>query len=296
VSTLPVAFGEKMVLRIFDPELAGVELADLGFFARELALFEKLIRRPHGILLVTGPTGSGKTTTLYAALRVLATEDVNICTIEDPIEMVFEKVNQTAVQPALGLSFAESLRTLLRQDPDIIMVGEIRDLETAQNAIQAALTGHLVFSTLHTNDSASAVTRLLDLGVPHFLIAPTLTGLIAQRLLRRVCPSCAAERLLLPAEAAELGLSLPEGEAQVVRHGTGCADCRQTGYRGRSAIYEMFEVTDPIRELILARASSTQIMRQAQLDGMLTLRQAAVRMLLDGTTSFEEVLAVTGQG
>jgi general secretion pathway protein E len=295
ISTLPVAFGEKVVLRIFDPAIAEVTLAELGFFERDLALFEKLIRQPHGIILVTGPTGSGKTTTLYAALRVLATEDVNISTIEDPIEMVFERVNQTAVQPAVGLGFAESLRTLLRQDPDIIMVGEIRDLETAQNAVQAALTGHLVFSTLHTNDSAGAVTRLMDLGVQHFLIAPTLTGLIAQRLLRRVCSSCAVERLLLPSEARELGIAFDEGATTVVRHGTGCAECRQTGYRGRSAIYEMCEITEPIRELILARASSAQIKRQAQQDGMLTLRQAAVKQLLDGITSFEEVLAVTGQ-
>ena len=293
VSTLPVAFGEKVVLRIFDPEIASLSLADLGFFEPELHLFQKLIAQPHGIILVTGPTGSGKTTTLYTALRTLAREDTNISTIEDPIEMIFERINQTAVQPSLGLSFADSLRTLLRQDPDIIMVGEIRDLETAQNAIQAALTGHLVFSTLHTNDAAGAITRLIDLGAQHFLLASTLTGLIAQRLVRQVCPSCAAERLLTDSERRELDLELSSPNP-VVRHGVGCIECRHTGYRGRSAIYEMFEVNESMRELISARASAEKIKQQALHDGMLTLRQAAIRKMLQGVTSFEEVLAVTG--
>ena len=293
VSTLPVAFGEKVVLRIFDPEIANLQLSDLGFVPRDLQLFERLIRQPHGIILVTGPTGSGKTTTLYAALRTLATDDVNITTIEDPIEMIFEKINQTAIQPSIGVTFAESLRTLLRQDPDVIMVGEIRDLETARHAIQAALTGHLVFSTLHTNDAASGVTRLLDLGAQHFLLSSTLLGLVAQRLVRKVCPRCAQERLLTDSEVEELGVRLPAGPV-LVNHGAGCVDCRHTGYHGRSAIYEVFEINEAINRLVLARASSGAIKEQARKDGMHTLREAAVSKMLQGITSFEEVLAVTG--
>jgi general secretion pathway protein E len=293
VSTLPVAFGEKVVLRIFDPEIANLRLSDLGFVARDLQLFEQLIRHPHGIILVTGPTGSGKTTTLYTALRTLATDEVNVTTIEDPIEMIFEKINQTAIQPSVGVTFAESLRTLLRQDPDVIMVGEIRDLETARHAIQAALTGHLVFSTLHTNDAASGVTRLLDLGAQHFLLSSTLLGLVAQRLVRKVCPRCAEERLLTDSEVEELGVQLEPGPV-LVNHGAGCADCRHTGYHGRSAIYEIFEINEAINRLILARATSGQIKEQARRDGMFTLREAAVAKMLQGITSFEEVVAVTG--
>ncbi len=293
VSTLPVAFGEKVVLRIFDPEIANLQLSDLGFVARELNLFERLIRQPHGIILVTGPTGSGKTTTLYTALRALATDDINITTIEDPIEMIFEKINQTAIQPSIGVTFAESLRTLLRQDPDVIMVGEIRDLDTARHAIQAALTGHLVFSTLHTNDAASGVTRLLDLGAQHFLLSSTLLGLVAQRLVRKICPRCAEERLLTDSEVEELGVQLEPGPV-LVNHGAGCVDCRHTGYHGRSAIYEVFEINETIDRLILARATSGQIKEQARRDGMSTLREAAVAKMLQGITSFEEVLAVTG--
>ena len=294
ISTLPVAFGEKLVLRIFDPDIVHDDLARLGFFERELLLFDKLIHQPNGIVLVTGPTGSGKTTTLYTALRNLATDDVNISTIEDPIEMVFERVNQTAVNPAIGLGFAEALRTLLRQDPDILMVGEIRDLDTARNAVQAALTGHLVFSTLHTNDAPSAVTRLLDLGVQSFLLASTLTGLIAQRLVKKVCDECAEERALTPEQIETLGVSVGDGTSEVlVRHGRGCVECRHSGYRGRSAIYEMFEVNDAVKALVMQQADSGAIKKQAQADGMLTLREAAVRKMALGVTSFEEVLAVT---
>ncbi len=291
VSTLPVAFGEKVVMRIFDPELVQSTLGDLGFFERELAIFERLIAQPHGIILVTGPTGSGKTTTLYTALRTLATDKVNISTIEDPIEMVFESINQTAIQPAIGLSFAASLRTLLRQDPDIIMVGEIRDGETAQNAIQAALTGHLVFSTLHTNDAPTAVSRLLDLGVESFLLASTLSGVMAQRLVKKICPECVAQRTLSAAEVASL--ALPQQEPVITHYGEGCVLCRKSGYHGRSAVYELFEVSEPMEQLIMSRESSVAIKKQAQEDGMPTLREAAIKKMLGGITSFEEVLRVT---
>lgn len=294
VSTLAVAFGEKVVMRIFDPEIVHDDLGKLGFAPRELELFAKLIGRPHGIVLVTGPTGSGKTTTLYTALRKLATDDVNITTIEDPIEMVFERINQTAVNSAVGLGFAETLRTLLRQDPDILMVGEIRDLETARHAIQAALTGHLVFSTLHTNDAAGAVTRLLDLGAEHFLLASTLSGLMAQRLLKKVCAYCAVPRELTRGEIELLGPALPEHRGPVmVREGPGCVECRQSGYFGRTAIYELFEITEGVRRLIMQRADATAIKVEARREGMLTLREAAVRKLLAGETTLEEVLGVT---
>jgi general secretion pathway protein E len=295
VSTLAVAFGEKAVLRIFDPDVVDDDLGKLGFLPREREMFERLIQQPHGIILVTGPTGSGKTTTLYTALRKRASDDVNITTIEDPIEMVFDRINQTAINPSIGLGFAESLRTLLRQDPDIIMVGEIRDLETARYAIQAALTGHLVFSTLHTSDAASAVTRLLDLGAENFLLASTLHALIAQRLVKRVCPHCAVERELSEAEIVALRVPVARDErGEVVSmHGVGCVECRQSGYLGRSAIYEMFELTDRLRRLVMDRADAGSIKRQARVDGMMTLREAAVQKMLDRVTSFEEVVAVT---
>lgn len=294
VSTLPVAFGEKMVLRLFDPAMVSADLDTLGFLQRDKEVFETLIHRPHGILLVTGPTGSGKTTSLYTALRKLAHEDVNITTIEDPIENVFEGINQTAVMPQIGLGFAEILRTILRQDPDIIMVGEIRDLETARHAIQASLTGHLVFSTLHTNDAASAVTRLLDIGVQDFLLASTLTGVMAQRLVKRICTTCATERVLSDEEAATLGLDSTNGSI-LVRYGEGCADCRKTGYRGRTAIVELFGVTPIIRRMIHDRAPENEIKNQAKKDGMLTLRECAIKKLLAGETSYEQVIEVTAE-
>jgi len=292
VSSLPVAFGEKLVLRLFDPDLVQDDLSKLGFFDRDRAVFDELISLPHGILLVTGPTGSGKSTTLYTALRKLATEDINITTIEDPIENVFEGINQTAILPAIGLGFAEVLRTILRQDPDVIMVGEIRDLDTARHAIQAALTGHLVLSTLHTNDSASAVTRMLDIGVQDFLLASTLVGVMAQRLVRRVCAACAAERVLDDAEVATLELDASEG-AILVRYGKGCADCRMTGYKGRSAVVELFRVTPTLRKMIHDRADEASVKAEAEKDGMLTLRASAIRKMLAGETTYEEVVSVT---
>ncbi len=292
VSTLPVAFGEKVVMRIFDPELVHDDLALLGFFDRDREVFEELIKLTHGIILVTGPTGSGKTTTLYTALRKIATEDVNISTIEDPIEMVFEGINQTAVNPAIQLGFAEALRTLLRQDPDILMVGEIRDLDTAQHAIQASLTGHLVFSTLHTNDAPSAITRLLDLGVQDFLLASTVVGVMAQRLVKKVCAGCVVERELTEEESKLLGLEIGP-EPILVKFGLGCTDCRKTGYFGRTVVIELFKVSPEIRRLIHQRAPDSALREQARREGMSTLRESAVMKMLAGETTFEQVIEVT---
>jgi general secretion pathway protein E len=294
VSSLPVAFGEKLVMRIFDPQVLVQDLAGLGFYPDELEQFNDFISRPHGIILVTGPTGSGKTTTLYSALTTLSTSEVNITTIEDPIEMVNPRFNQTAVQNKVGITFAAALRHILRQDPDIIMVGEIRDAETAQYAIQAALTGHLVFSTLHTNDASSSISRLTDLGVERFMITSTLAGAMAQRLLRKICPHCALERYLERDEAATLRLSIPEGKRVKVKEGKGCHQCRGTGYLGRSGIFEVLTIDDAIKELILKGADAPLIKREAVRHGMRTLRQSALRKLSEGVTTVEEVLRVTG--
>jgi len=294
VSTLPVAFGEKVVLRIFDPQVLTQDLGELGFFPEELQRFNDFISRPHGVILVTGPTGSGKTTTLYSALQVLANQEVNVTTIEDPIEMVMEKFNQTAVQTKVGITFASALRHILRQDPDIIMVGEIRDGETAQYATQAALTGHLVFSTLHTNDAPSSITRLSDLGIERFLINSTLIGSMAQRLVRTICPHCRIERHLTQDEVTALRLSVPQGKKVKVAEGEGCVECRGTGYLGRTGIFEILELDDAIKDLVLRGADSPEIKREAVKNGMRTLRQSALRKLGQGITTAEEVLRVTG--
>jgi general secretion pathway protein E len=295
VSTLPVAFGEKVVIRVFDPDTLIQEIADLGFDGEGYERFIEFVSRPNGLILVTGPTGSGKTTTLYSTLRYLSNPEVNVTSIEDPIEMVVEEFNQIAVQPKIGLDFAQSLRHILRQDPDIIMVGEIRDKETANQSIQAALTGHLVLSTLHTNDSPASVTRLLELGLNPFLVSSTLVGVVAQRLVRRICDHCKVETSLSQDQIAELGISLPpDGErALPVWQGEGCVRCRGTGLYGRSAIFEILTVTDAVRELINAEADAAEIMRAARADGTVTLREAAVRKLAEGVTSFDEVLRVT---
>ncbi len=290
VSTLPVAFGEKVVIRIFDPEILMQELDRLGFYPREFQLYSAFIRKPNGIILVTGPTGSGKTTTLYSSLRVLASPEVNIVTVEDPIEMVMEEFNQVGVQAAIDVSFSAALRSILRQDPDIIMIGEIRDRETAEIAVQAALTGHLVLSTLHTNDAPSSVIRLLDLGVPAFLIASTVIGINAQRLVRTICKSCKRERLLSREEMDFL--QLPEGDYPVWE-GEGCGDCRGTGYKGRSGIFEMMPFTDRIRLVLAEGADLEKLAMAARADGLVTLREAAVRKMLEGVTTFEEVVSVT---
>src|SRR5437763_603215 len=294
VSTLPTAFGEKLVMRIFDPEVLIRDLGGLGFSEDELKLFGEWIKRPHGIILVTGPTGSGKTVTLYSALKQLASPEINITTIEDPIEMVSDEFNQTAVQAKIGITFASALRTILRQDPDIIMVGEIRDQETAENAVQAALTGHLVFSTLHTNDSSTSVTRLVDLGIQPFLISSTLIGAMAQRLVRKICVFCRRNRPLTHEEAGMLNLQAPPGKRIIVKEGGGCIRCRNTGYFGRTGIFEMLPIDNTIRDLIDRGEDFFKIKETALKRGMRTLRQSALRKLAEGTTTFEEVIRVTG--
>jgi general secretion pathway protein E len=294
VSTLPTAFGEKMVMRIFDPEVLIRDLGGLGFYEDELKTFGEWIKRPHGIILVTGPTGSGKTVTLYSALKSLASPEINICTIEDPIEMVWDDFNQTTVMTKIGITFPAALRTILRQDPDIIMVGEIRDEETAQNAVQAALTGHLVFSTLHTNDSATSVTRLIDLGIQPFLISSTLVGTMAQRLMRRICEDCKRNRPLSVEEAGMLNLQAPPGKRIIVKEGAGCIRCRNTGYFGRTGIFEILPIDNAIRDLIDRSEDFLKIKDMAVKRGMRTLRQSALRKLAEGMTSFEEVVRVTG--
>jgi general secretion pathway protein E len=294
VSTLPTAFGEKVVMRIFDPEVMIRELQGLGFYDDEMKTFADWIKRPHGIILVTGPTGSGKTVTLYSALKSLAAPEINITTIEDPIEMVHEDFNQTSVQNKIGITFASALRTILRQDPDIIMVGEIRDQETAQNAVQAALTGHLVFSTLHTNDASTSITRLIDLDIQPFLISSSLIGAMAQRLVRRICEDCKQNRPLTVEEAAMLNLQAPAGKRIIVKEGAGCIRCRNTGYFGRTGIFEILPVDNAIRDLIDRGEDFLKIKDMAIKRGMRTLRQSALRKLAEGITSFEEVIRVTG--
>jgi general secretion pathway protein E len=294
VSTLPTAFGEKLVMRIFDPQVLIRDLGGLGFYPDELSLFNEFISRPHGIILVTGPTGSGKTTTLYSALKTIANQEINITTIEDPIEMVYDEFNQTAVQTKVGITFAAALRHILRQDPDVIMVGEIRDPETAQYAIQAALTGHLVFSTLHTNDAPASITRLVDLGIERFMIASTLIGSMAQRLVRRVCTHCTGERYLTREEIATLRLSVPEGKKVKVAEGAGCHECRSTGYLGRTGVFEVLPLDDAIKHMTIEGAGAAELKREAVKNGMRTLRQSALRKLAEGQTTFEEVVRVTG--
>jgi len=292
LSTMPTAFGEKCVLRIFDPDTAAKDFAHLGFAPDEEAIWRSMIAQPHGIVLVTGPTGSGKTTTLYTTLRHLATPEVNVCTVEDPIEMIMPDLNQMQVQPTIDLSFAQGIRTLLRQDPDIIMVGEIRDLETAQMAVQAALTGHLVLSTLHTNDAASAITRLLDLGIPPYLIQNVLIGIMAQRLVRTLCPHCKEPGQIDDAlwEALVHPLRLPKPEAISKPHG--CLECRNTGYLGRVGLYELLAVTPELRRLFQAEIDEDALRCAAFEKGMRPLRVSAALQIAAGLTTFEEVMQI----
>jgi general secretion pathway protein E len=292
ISTMPTAFGEKVVMRIFDPDIVAKDFAQLGFSAQEAEIWRTMVERPHGIVLVTGPTGSGKTTTLYSTLKHLATPELNVCTVEDPIEMVSGDFNQMQVQAAIDLDFAAGVRTLLRQDPDIIMVGEIRDLETAQMAVQASLTGHLVLSTLHTNDAPSAVTRLLDLGVPHYLIQSTLTGVVAQRLVRTLCPHCKAETSQDPHEWTALthGWSLPLPEK--VYKPVGCLECRNTGFMGRTGVYEMMQLSPRLRGLISAQLDLGHFGHAALAEGMRPLRISAAEQVARGLTTVQEVLTV----
>ncbi len=293
LSTLPTAFGEKMVLRIFDPEVLLRSFTELGLTGEDHRRWQQMVDQPHGIVLVTGPTGSGKTTTLYSTLKQLATEDVNVSTVEDPIEMVEDSFNQTQVQPQIQFGFDEGVRTLMRQDPDIIMVGEIRDLETAEMAIQAALTGHLVLSTLHTNDAPTAITRLLDLGVPAHLLKVTLNGVMAQRLVRTLCPHCARR---VPADpAAWNSLVKPWKAPPPAQFGEpgGCLECRDTGYLGRQGLYEIMVLTDTLKPLIAERCDIAALRTQALREGMRTLRLAGAQKVGAGVTSVAEVLRVT---
>ena len=294
LSTLPTAFGEKMVMRVFDPETVVKTVAELGFGSHDGERWRQLVVQPHGIILVTGPTGSGKTTTLYSTLKSLATEAVNVCTVEDPIEMVEPAFNQTQVQAALDMGFAESLRALMRQDPDIIMIGEIRDLATAEMAIQAALTGHLVFSTLHTNDAAAAITRLIDLGVPPYLISATVVGVLAQRLARTLCPACkqrddSVDRAALDALARPWRLSGGVRPCKPV----GCTACRQTGFRGRVGLYELLLLGDEARRAVHPAHDMVALRRQAVADGMRPLRLAGLMRVAEGLTTVDEVLRAT---
>ena len=295
LSTLPTAFGEKLVMRIFDPDTAVKDLAALGFTPHDAARWEQLVQRPHGIILVTGPTGSGKTTTLYSTLRRVATEEVNVSTIEDPIERIDPALNQTQVQPQLEFSFAEGVRALMRQDPDIIMIGEIRDLETAEMAVQAALTGHLVFSTLHTNDAPSALTRLMELGVPAYLLNATILGVLAQRLVRTLCPACKQ-----PDERGTTELLAEAIKPWKINSGNyrpykpvGCVDCRMTGFRGRMGIYELLTVSEAFKGVIQHDVGPSPLRKQAIADGMRPLRLAGAMRAAEGLTTLEEVIAAT---
>jgi type IV pilus assembly protein PilB len=293
VSTLPTMFGEKAVLRILDRDALKLDLRDLGFDAGELARFTGAIRQPYGMVLITGPTGSGKTTTLYSAIHALNAPDVNIVTVEDPVEYNLPGINQVQVNDAVGRTFAAALRSFLRQDPDVILVGETRDLETAQIAIRAALTGHLVFSTLHTNDCPSTVARLTDMGVAPFLVASSLLLILAQRLGRRVCREC-REPYEVDAEArlAVGAMPGPSGTVTLYR-GKGCHACGFTGMKGRVAIYELMTVTAELRDLISRNAATSELRAIAEAQGMKTLRQAGLAKALDGTTTLDEVLRIT---
>jgi general secretion pathway protein E len=293
VSTIPTAFGEKAVVRVFDPEVLMQDIASLGFFPTEQELYETFIARTNGLVLVTGPTGSGKTTTLYSTLQYLASPTVNITTIEDPIEMVREEFNQIAVQPKIDVTFGSALRNILRQDPDIIMVGEVRDKETAEHVVQAALTGHLVLSTLHTNDTATSITRMLDLGVLPFLLSSVLVGVVAQRLVRVNCEHCRMESFLSHEQVMALGIQGAEGRQLKVSAGAGCPKCRGTGFRGRTGVFEVMPVNDHIRQLIIEQASAEAIKREALSEGLLTVRDYAIKKMAMGVTTYDEVVRVT---
>lgn len=290
VSTLPTAFGEKLVMRIFDPQILMRTFNELGLVGDDYQRWQNMLQRPNGILLVTGPTGSGKTTTLYTSLRQVATSEVNVSTIEDPIEMVEETFNQTQVHHKIGLDFAAGIRSLMRQDPDVIMVGEIRDLETAQMAVQAALTGHLVLSTVHTNDAPSTVARLLDLGIPSYLINASLLCVMAQRLVRTLCPHCKEEGTINPAHWNELVAPWKVSVPAKVYRPVGCLECRNTGYLGRQGIYEIMLVSDNIKERVTADFNLQELRKQAMREGMRTLRLSGAQKIAAGLTTMEEVL------
>ncbi len=292
VSTIPVAFGEKVVLRLQSAQILMSDLDSLGFSRRDLHAYKQFLKNTNGMILMTGPTGSGKSTTLYSTLRYLSSPEVNIVTIEDPIEMVYEDFNQIAVQPQIDVTFSTILRNILRQDPDIVMIGEIRDAETARYAVQASLTGHLVFSTLHTNDAAGAVTRLLDLGLEPYLIASTLLGVVAQRLVRTICPECKQQSWISTSELEAFGCRLRHEKARVY-YGEGCNTCRKTGYYGRIGIYEVLSVSPAIKKMIHHGHSEADIKKRAIKEGMKTLSFDACSKMLKGITTMEEILRVT---
>ncbi len=295
VSTVPVAFGEKTVMRILNPEVIFQDLDTLGFSRRDRVVYNSFMSAAHGIVLVTGPTGSGKSTTLYSTLKQIASPETNIITVEDPVEMVHEEFNQIAVQPQIDVTFSTILRNILRQDPDVIMIGEIRDLETATHAVQAALTGHLVFSTLHTNDAVSTIIRLEDLGLEPFLIASTMLGALAQRLVRRICPHCAEPYTVDAASLRKLGFPVVGRETVELTRGKGCLQCRNTGYLGRLGIFEIFPMSEQMKKLISTKANDSELRQTAIREGMTTLREDAWRKVQAGMTTVEEALRVTGE-
>jgi general secretion pathway protein E len=292
MSTLPTAFGEKLVMRIFDPEVLLRSFTDLGLVGDDYTRWRTMLDRPNGIVLVTGPTGSGKTTTLYSSLRQISTSEVNVSTIEDPIEMVEESFNQTQVHHKIGLDFAAGIRSLMRQDPDIIMVGEIRDLETAQMAVQAALTGHLVLSTVHTNDAPSTVARMLDLGIPSYLINATLLGVMAQRLVRTLCPHCKEEGHISSDDWQQLVAPWKVNVPAKIYRPVGCLECRNTGYLGRQGLYEILVLSESLKEKVTSDCNIIDMRRQAMKEGMRTLRLSGAQKIAAGLTTLEEVLRV----
>jgi general secretion pathway protein E len=294
VSTIPTMYGEGVVMRVLDRQGVALDFAKLGIAGQNLEAYEEILGRPNGVFLVTGPTGSGKTTTLYAALTRLNSPEKKILTVEDPVEYHLEGINQIQVQPSIGLSFAHVLRSILRQDPDIIMIGEIRDVETARIAIQAALTGHFVLSTLHTNDAPSAITRLLDMGVEDYLLTSTMTGVASQRLVRTLCPNCREAEPALPELVEQLGLRRYANEREImVYRPQGCAQCSHSGYYGRTGLIETLQISDSIRRLILRRVEAMELMKAAIDDGMQTMYDDGMRKALAGETTIEEVLRVT---
>ncbi|MEK7822757.1 MAG: ATPase, T2SS/T4P/T4SS family, partial [Nitrospirota bacterium] len=293
VSTLPTLFGEKIVMRILDKGSLVLDLTKLGFEQAALKDFEEAISSPFGMVLVTGPTGSGKTTTLYSALSTINTMDVNIITAEDPVEYNLMGINQVQVKEEIGLTFASALRSFLRQDPDIIMVGEIRDFETAEIAVKAALTGHLVLSTLHTNDAPSTISRLLNMGIEPFLVSASVVLILAQRLCRKVCSQCKEEDKVSTQALVNIGFSEEEAKTIKCFKGKGCSTCSDTGYKGRIALYEVMPVKDEIKELILEGASGPEVKKAAVKVGMRTLRMSGLTKIKEGVTTLEEVMRVT---
>jgi type IV pilus assembly protein PilB len=291
VSSMPTLLGEKLVLRILDKANLSVKLEDLGFRAEPMAAFRRMLDQPHGLVLVTGPTGSGKTTTLYSALDLVRSPELNIVTIEDPVEYQLDLINQTHVQESVGLTFAKALRSILRQDPDVIMVGEIRDEETARVAVQAALTGHLVLATLHTNDAVGAVARLLDMNIEPYLLSSALNGVVAQRLARSICPACATK--YYPTEHELKDAELMDRVGRAFRKGAGCQQCHDSGFAGRFGIYEVMEVTPEIRRMVHKAAPSHELRAEFRKFGGRTLREEGVLLALEGKSSLDEVLRVT---